>query len=207
MAQCAKTDNITCTSDPASCTFVLNKDCVQVMLETTCTVDMLTKLSSITEDGGIRASSIDPKLSVNEQDCIYEGSKVGSFKEIIEKSDKKIDVFNLKMSIEECNILKIDSDAEEAIEEQNAIENSTQNDQNVIEENKSGESEEMDTNLAGLVDNLSNELNLVVSEVLKEKIEQVSQHIIALRDQSGLNESGGNESGGNDDLNTTEDGE
>jgi hypothetical protein len=69
------------------------------------------------------------------------------------------------------------------------------------------ESEEMDTNLAGLVDNLSNELNLVVSEVLKEKIEQVSQHIIALRDQSGDNESGGNESSGNDELNTTVDGE
>lgn len=70
MVQCANTENINCTSDPASCAFVLDKDCNKISIVSQCNVESLSKLTTFSDTENGKTSSNDPKLSVNAEDCI-----------------------------------------------------------------------------------------------------------------------------------------
>lgn len=73
MKKCANdalSENIDCGADPESCKFVMDKNCEKIMLETACTIEGLKNLSTISMSENGDASTVDPKLTINEMDCV-----------------------------------------------------------------------------------------------------------------------------------------
>mmetsp|Transcript_23824 Transcript_23824/g.19999 ORF Transcript_23824/g.19999 Transcript_23824/m.19999 type:complete len:161 (+) Transcript_23824:2029-2511(+) len=152
MAKCASAnlaDLIVCVSNPDGCPFVMDQDCNKVMLENVCSPSALAKMSAMSASSPDEsASAADPKLTVSGEDCLYDGDKVATFLDIKNKSAKKIEVFNLKMKIETCDLKKLEQDAELAIEDQQAIGPSGE---------LGGGGEELGGNLGALVEGMAGE--------------------------------------------------
>lgn len=93
----------------------------------------------------------------------------------------KLEIFDLKMTIEDCNILKIEEDAEEVKEEHDAMD--------------LNQDETMEENVANLTENLAGEINLVIDEILKEKIKLTGDKINALKGSDDSDSANGGSSG------------
>lgn len=66
----ALSENIECGKDPESCAFMLDTACEKIPLESVCTPDILRKVATISASETGDASSVDAKLTVNQEDCL-----------------------------------------------------------------------------------------------------------------------------------------
>jgi len=139
---------------------LFDKNCSKIFLKSECVADSLINFTTIVESTNRKSSIIDPKLSINMEKFIYDGIKISQFIEILSVSYSKLEIFDLKIKIEERNLKKLEDDAEEIIKEQNAM-------------NMNGGDETMSDNVSELIDNLNDEHNIATVEILKEKIKMV----------------------------------
>lgn len=92
-------------------------------------------------------------------------------------------IFDLKMKIEECNLKKLEEEAEEAKEEESALEAagaaSVEGDGVAAGGVAAGgETAQESENIANLTNEMANEMNMIIADILKEKVEKVGALIL-----------------------------
>lgn len=87
-------------------------------------------------------------------------------------------IFDLKMKIEECNLKKLEEEAEEAKEEESALEAAGAESVEGDGVAAGGETAQESENIANLTNDMANEMNAIIADILKEKVEKVGALIL-----------------------------
>lgn len=143
--------------------FILNEECAEVMLSQQCTDELIVKLSNMSNIQGVRKAVKDNKLTILNNECMYDGEKVPSFKYIVGKSHMKIKVFDKSKSIQECDLKKLEEEAEEARECQMGAEMTPD--------------QTLESNLEELVKEMKSKTNMLISDVIYPQLKKTCEFV------------------------------
>lgn len=158
---------------PDDVQFVMNEECAEVMLSQQCTGENVVKIAHFQNTGGVQRAVKDNKLSIADGDCMQDGEKVMSFKDIVSKSDKKIGIQDKAKRIEECDIKKLEEEAEEARESQMGVEVNP----NSTDQANSETDQALQTNLDELIKKMTIQVNMIISDINYDQIKKAGEFV------------------------------